>query len=150
MEDKKKLKFQDLSKICELANSKRTDMSAYYTRQDVCFNVIKDLPEPQEFKSINILEPSVGAGNFIPLLIKKYKSVPEVNLDLVDIDKEAIKVLKVLLKSLDIPKNIKINFITDDFIFHNFNKKYDIVVGNPPFKKIQGQKILLVVRICLN
>ncbi|PJE81682.1 restriction endonuclease [Candidatus Pacearchaeota archaeon CG10_big_fil_rev_8_21_14_0_10_32_42] len=142
-DSKKKLKFQDLSKICELANSKRTDMSAYYTRQDVCFNIINDLPEPQEFKSLNILEPSVGAGNFIPLIIKKYKSVTEVNLDLVDIDKEAIKVLKVLLKSLDIPKNIKINFITDDFIFHNFNKKYDIVVGNPPFKKIQGEKILL-------
>lgn len=142
-DNKKKLKFQDLSKICELANSKRTDMSAYYTRQDVCFDVIKDLPEPQEFKSINILEPSVGAGNFIPLIIKKYKSVQEVNIDLVDIDKEAIKVLKVLLKSLEIPKNIKINFIIDDFIFHKFNKKYDIVVGNPPFKKIQGQKILL-------
>jgi len=142
-DNKKKLKFQDLSKICELANSKRTDMSAYYTRQDICFTIIKDLPEAQNFKSINILEPSVGAGNFIPLLIKKYKEVPEVNLDLMDIDKETIKVLKVLLKSLDIPKNINLNFITDDFIFHKFTKKYDIVVGNPPFKKIKGQKILL-------
>jgi len=142
-DNKKKLKFQDLSKICELANSKRTDMSAYYTRQDICFNIINELPEPQEFKSINILEPSVGAGNFIPIIIEKYKDVPEVNLDLMDIDKEAIKILKILLKTLDIPENIKINFINDDFIFHNFEKKYDIVVGNPPFKKIQGQKVLL-------
>jgi len=142
-DNKKKLKFRDLSKICELANSKRMDMSAYYTRQDICFTLINDLPEAQEFKSINILEPSVGAGNFIPIIIKKYKNVSEVNIDLIDIDKEAIKVLKVLLKTLEIPKNIKINFITDDFILHKFNKKYDIVVGNPPFKKIQGDKVLL-------
>lgn len=142
-ESKKKLKFQDLSKICELANSKRMDMSAYYTRQDICFTIINDLPEAQEFKSINILEPSVGSGNFLPLLIKKYKEVPEVNIDLVDIDKEVIKVLKTLVKSLDIPKNISINFINADFIFHKFSKKYDIVVGNPPFKKIQGEKVLL-------
>jgi DNA (cytosine-5)-methyltransferase 1 len=142
-ENKKKLKFQDLSKICELANSKRMDMSAYYTRQDIVFTIINDLPEAQDFKTINILEPSVGAGNFIPLIIKKYKGVPEVNIDLVDIDKEAIRTLKVLLKTLDIPKNININFINDNFIFHKFSKKYDIVVGNPPFKKIKGQKILL-------
>lgn len=86
-ENKKKLKFPDLSKICELANSKRMDMSAYYTRQDICFTLINDLPEAQESKSVNILEPSVGSGNFLPLLIKKYKEVPEVNIDLVDIDK---------------------------------------------------------------
>lgn len=142
-ENKKKLRFQDLSKICELANSKRKNMSAYYTRQDICFTIINDLPEAQKFKTINILEPSVGAGNFIPLLIKKYKEIPEVNLDLMDIDKEAIKTLKVLLKTLNVPKNININFINDDFIFHIFTKKYDIVVGNPPFKKIKGQKVLL-------
>ena len=99
-------------------------MSAYYTRQDICFTIINDLPEAQEFKSINILEPSVGAGNFLPLLIKKYKEVPEVNIDLVDIDKEVIKVLKILTKSLEIPKNININFINSDFIFHKFPKPH--------------------------
>lgn len=56
-------KFSELSRICELSNSKRTNMSAYYTSQDICFSIIKDLPEAKEFNDfINILEPSVGGG----------------------------------------------------------------------------------------
>jgi len=119
------------------------DMSAYYTSQDICFTLINDLPEPESFSSLKILEPSVGSGNFIPLLIEKYKGVPDVAIDLLDIDEDVLDALKVLLKSLNIPKNIKINFIHNDFILYNSNKRYNIVIGNPPFKKIMGDKKML-------
>jgi len=140
---KKKLSFIELSKICELANSKRMDMSAYYTSQDICFTIINDLPEPENFKSIRILEPSVGSGNFIPLLIKKYKEVPNVTIDLIDLDKDVLEILKNLLQAIEIPKNVKINFINKNFIFYKPEKKYDLVVGNPPFKKVEKEKTLL-------
>lgn len=118
-------------------------MSAYYTSQDICFTMINDLPEPENYDSIRILEPSVGSGNFLPLLIKKYKDVPDVTIDLIDLDKEVLDLLKSLLKVIDVPNNIKINFINQDFIFYKPDRKYDIIIGNPPFKKIEGDKVLL-------
>lgn len=141
--------FSELSKIVELANAKRYEHAAYYTRQDICFTVIKDLPDASNYSSLRILEPSVGAGNFVPLLIEKYKSVPEVVIDLVDIDSEAIQTLKILLNKLNIPENFKINFINSDFLllnsdeqlFSNGQSRYDIVVGNPPFGKIDNPEL---------
>ena len=95
--------FAELSKIVELANAYRFKHAAYYTRQDICFTVIKDLPDASNYNSIKILEPSVGAGNFLPLLIEKYESVSRVQIDVIDIDNNAIDILKILIRKLDIP-----------------------------------------------
>ena len=109
------------------------------------------MPDASNYNSIKILEPSVGAGNFLPLLIEKYKSVSDVQIDVIDIDKNAIDILKILIKKLDIPTNIKINFLNEDFLL--FGKRdlfaseviqYDIVVGNPPFGKVSDTESLLI------
>jgi DNA (cytosine-5)-methyltransferase 1 len=71
----------------------------------------KDLPEAKGIQKLRILEPSIGVGNFLPLLIEKYKTVNEVIIDVVDIDENSISTLKLLLETLYIPQNIKINFI---------------------------------------
>ncbi len=134
--------YTELAKITELSNAERLKHAAYYTRQDICFTVIKDLPDATKYEHLSMLEPAVGAGNFLPLLIEKYKTVKEVEIDVVDIDKEAIEVLKILIKKLAVPQNIKINFINTDFLLFGqidlFNqyKRYDIIVGNPPFGSI--------------
>lgn len=145
--------FAELSKIVELANAYRFKHAAYYTRQDICFTVIKDLPDALNYNSIKILEPSVGAGNFLPLLIEKYKSVPSVQIDVIDIDNNAIDILKILVRKLNIPSNIKINYLKEDFLlfgrgglFANENTKYDIVIGNPPFGKVDNDSLLLEYR----
>lgn len=138
-----KYPYSILSKIAELSNTARTENSAYYTSQDICYSVIKDLPEAKEFKQLRILEPSIGVGNFLPLLIEKYKTVGKVVIDVVDIDENSINTLKLLLKTLEIPSNFTINIINADFLLHKFELNYDIVVGNPPFKKITNEKPLL-------
>jgi len=51
--------FTELSKISELSNSKRTNNAAYYTSQDICYTLIKDLPIFNQKKELRILEPSV-------------------------------------------------------------------------------------------
>lgn len=143
IENNKYLGFSTLSKIAELANTHREDNAAFYTRQDICFSIVRSLPEAKNYSTINILEPAIGIGNFLPTLINKYKSVQEVNIDVVDIDAQSIELLKVLIKTIDIPANVHINYINADFLLHKFDKRYDIVVGNPPYKKITKEKSLL-------
>lgn len=140
---RKSMGFATLSKIAELANTEREDNAAFYTRQDICYSIIKNLPDPKDFITIDILEPSIGVGNFLPVLINKYKSVPSVNIDVVDIDNQSIEILQALISTLSIPDNVRVNYINDDFLLHSFDKHYDLVVGNPPFKKITKEKSLL-------
>ena len=150
-ENIRNLTYPELAKIVELSNAQRLQHAAYYTRQDICFTIVKDLPDALKFEKLSILEPSVGAGNFLPLLIEKYRTVKEIEIDVIDIDKNAIEILRLLLKKLDIPKNIRINLINADFLLYgetnlfNQSKRYDIVIGNPPFGDISGNKGLLAL-----
>lgn len=135
--------FYKQSKVAELSNINRDSNAAYYTRADVCFAVVKNLPNFKGRKELRILEPAVGVGNFIPTLIQKYCDIPSVIIDVVDIDNESLDVLKKLLSHLKVPSNFQINFIFDDFLTHDFKYTYDVVVGNPPFKKVTKDKELL-------
>ena len=145
------LSYPELAKIVELSNAQRLKHAAYYTRQDICFTIVKDLPDASKFETLSILEPSVGAGNFISLLIEKYKTLKEVEIDVIDIDKNAIDILKMLLKKINLPKNIRINLINADFLLHGETnlfsqpKHYNIVIGNPPFGSISENKNLLAL-----
>lgn len=141
-ENASKYSHSVLAKVAEFSNTLRNENAAYYTGQDICYSVVKDLPEARMFKTLRVLEPSIGVGNFLPLLIERYKSVPEVVIDVVDVDVNSLKTLKLLLKNFAIPENIKINFIHADFLLHTFPAKYDIVVGNPPFKKVADGALL--------
>ena len=54
----------------------------------------------QKKKQINILEPSVGMGAFIPQFLRLIDNVESATFDLVDISKVVINNLKILLKYL--------------------------------------------------
>lgn len=140
------ISLSDCFKIAEMSNAQRLKLSAYYTRQDVCFSLVRDLPAEIKGDSINILEPSVGVGNFLPLLVKKYAGLKDVNIDVVDIDKNALDILKILIHRIKVPKNITINFINEDFLLFTPSKKYDLVIGNPPFGKVTDKKLLIEYR----
>jgi len=135
--------LENILLIAELSNSQRQNTSAFFTRKDIAFTIIKDLPELKKKKNIRILEPSVGVGNFLPLLFEKYSNKNEVIIDVYDIDKSSIKILKTVLEKINIPSNFKINIFNDNFLLHKFDKRYDIVVGNPPYKKLTKNKDLL-------
>ena len=136
-------KFSDLSKIAEMANAQRESNAAYYTCQSICFSIVNHLPEAKEYSKLDVLEPSIGVGNFLPAIIEKYADVPSVNIDVVDVDPNSIEILKSLVSRLTVPDNIHINYIVADFLLHEFDKTYDIVVGNPPYMKITKDKKLL-------
>lgn len=74
--------------------------------------------------SKNILEPSCGTGNFLKHLDKKH------NITCVDINKEYSKICsKKYSHAKCIHKNF-IDFVTDE--------KFDYIIGNPPYVKIQN------------
>ncbi len=125
--------YSTLCKIIEYSNAKRNEQSAFYTDKFLVDTIINYLPEFEK-EVLHILEPSVGAGNFIPSIIKKYSN-KEIYFDLVDIDETAIETLKVITKKLKTTR-IHFNLINSDFLKYNFTKKYDLVIGNPPFTKI--------------
>jgi DNA (cytosine-5)-methyltransferase 1 len=133
-----KLDVTALMRITELCNAKRKENAAFYTNKFIVNEIMGNLPNFGK-DEIRILEPSVGAGNFIPFLLKRYKDVGHVILDLVDIDEDSIETLKLILAKIKIPRNFTLNIICQDFLTMAIDQKYDLVVGNPPFSKIIGK-----------
>lgn len=128
-----------LSRIAELANNERIENAAYYTGKDTLTEVFQHLPAIDK-DDIRILEPAVGSGNFIPFIIKKYGYAGHVTIDVIDIDAEALEIFKKLMNLYKIPDNISINVICDDFITRDMsNKRYDLVIGNPPYLKLSAK-----------
>lgn len=138
----KNLGFVRLAKIAEYANGARTETAAYYTRQDICYSVVKNLPDYPDSKILHILEPAIGVGNFLPSLFLKYANVAELHIDVIDINADSIAILKQLLQTIPQPENVRLNFINKDTLLQKFPKRYDIVVGNPPYMKV-ADKVLL-------
>jgi len=142
----KKMGFVHLAKIAEYANGARTETAAYYTRQDICYSVVKNLPDYPDSKILHILEPAVGVGNFLPSLFLKYANVAELHIDVIDINADSIFLLKKILQSVPLPENVRLNFINKDSLLMTFNKRYDIIVGNPPYMKVRDKKLLNVYK----
>ena len=138
------LSISDLCKVAEYSNLKREKDAAYYTNKFIVTEIVKNLPNIDK-DNIEILEPSVGIGNFISLICKRYED-KVINLDVVDINDDNLEVLKALIKKYDLSTKVKIKYINDDFLLHKFNKKYDLVVGNPPFNKISDKKLVEIYK----
>ena len=130
-----------LSRVAELSNTKRTDNAAFFTSKPLISEIMQSLPDTS-LDEVHILEPSVGVGNFLPLILNKFEG-KKIYIDAVDIDEDSIKVAKALLKSYKIPENCHINFIVDDFLKHKFKNRYDYIIGNPPFYKMSSSDPLL-------
>lgn len=143
IKNKLSLSATDLGKIAELANTSRTDNAAFFTSKSLITEMMKSLPDIDQ-PTVRILEPSVGVGNFIPLIIKKFEG-KELILDVVDIDIHSLEIAKLILECYEIPKNCTINYIADDFLLHDFEVRYDYVIGNPPFYKMRANNSLLNV-----
>ncbi len=132
-----KLSLSTLSRIAEIANTSRTDNAAYYTNKSLITEMLKSLPDFDK-NELRILEPSAGVGNFIPLLIRRFED-KKITIDLVDTDANSLKIAKLLFEKIDIPKNVNINYIVGDFLTYDFEHYYDLVIGNPPFYKINNK-----------
>ena len=135
------LSASTLGKVAELANTSRTDNAAFFTCKTLITEMMKSLPDSNQ-QTVRILEPSVGVGNFIPLILRKFEN-NDIILDVVDIDVQSLEIAKLILKNYDIPQNCTINYIADDFLLHDFKERYDYIIGNPPFHKMRSADAML-------
>lgn len=135
--------YHTLSKIAEVANLNKKKYASYYTSRHASFSMVETLPSFDDHATVSILEPSAGSGVFILPLVSKYRNCKKVTIDILDIDKQALEIAKILLQTITIPNNITINFINTDFLTFVPKQQYDIVVGNPPFGKITNNSALL-------
>ena len=142
-EGAKDLSVTTLARIAELANNTRVEKAAYYTGKDTLTEVFQHLPTIDK-SCIRILEPAVGAGNFIPFLIKKYAYAETLIIDVIDIDDSALAIFRKLNSLQTIPENTVINVIKDDFIIRNMpEQRYDLIIGNPPYLKLSSKNPIL-------
>lgn len=130
---------ENLSNIVELANAKRYKNSAFYTNKEIISEIFETLPDIKK-DVLHIVEPSVGAGNFLPFIFKKYEDKKKVKLTVIDIDKKILEILEVLYSKEDVPANFEIEFLNMDFLEYN-EEGIDLVVGNPPFTKLKSDTL---------
>ena len=99
----------------------------YYTPSYLC-DFISSFVIDNKCKEI--LEPSFGDGNFLSSALRKKK---DILLNGVEINKEEFKKYKNTNK-------LRHNLINEDFLewyLGNNKKKYDGIIGNPPFVRYQ-------------
>jgi len=93
--------------------NKKFVLGQYFTRKEIVEQVIDLILKYKRYdKDIKVLEPSFGTGNFIEILKNRGFN----NIDGCEIDPE---------------------FTKDpcDFLLFPLDKKYDLIIGNPPFTK---------------
>lgn len=129
----------------EYLNPNRDLTAAFYTDTMICKRIMDELPDFNNKEHITVLEPSVGAGNFIPFIAEKYKNKKILELYLVDIDENELEIAKLIFETFFREKypNVAIIYIHDDYLkFPVSGKKFDLVIGNPPYAKIKDNDLL--------
>ena len=103
---------------------------------DICTPIecVKEMVDsiPSSFwarKDIDILDPCCGNGNFHAYIQLKIDSTAKLHFN--EINPKRVEILKGILGA-------DINITTKDFLDFGTEKKYDLIVANPPYAKMQS------------
>ena len=111
----------------------RKEKGAYYTPTAVVNSLINDLFSSDGMSEKEIIDPCCGTGNFILQLPETVKSE---NVYANDIDEISVKLARInyALKYDVVDRDVVYSHITQsDFLLDKGKKKYDIILGNPPW-----------------
>jgi len=130
--DFKNLQYSDLSinLTKKLSLQVKKNNGIYFTpRKTVLANL--DFLKTLGNSFSEILEPSCGSGEYLSEVANYF---PEANITGIEKVEEIYQDVKKLSKS-----NIKI--FKDDFLLYQASKKYDLIIGNPPYFVIKKDKV---------
>ena len=120
-----------------ITKDNRGVLDEYYTDEklvNAVRNLIKD-----NFKgktAINILEPSVGIGNFLHATTDLGVKT---NVTAFEINDTTAKITKLLHPDTQVNlRSFETEFVTDNGTKKDFTPQYDLVVGNPPYGSHRG------------
>ncbi len=111
----------------------RKEKGAYYTPTEVVNSLINNLFSKIDTTSQAIIDPCCGTGNFI---LQLPGDVKRENVYANDIDDISVKLARInyALKYDIRDRDMVLRHITQsDFLLDNGEKKYDIIMGNPPW-----------------
>lgn len=97
-------------------------------------------------RNIKILDAGAGTGILSIALLEKLKKedfIQNIEIDLYENDLEIIPILEknMIYAKEKIGKLKKYNIIKENFILNNSEVSYDIIISNPPYKKIRKNDI---------
>lgn len=146
---------QQIEYINKRSKSFLKESSQFFTPIHIADKMIStiDFERFFDYEEINILEPSAGFGILALAIVKEIidkTNIININITLYELDNTIYKSLKKTLKifqtflevNYKVSFNYKVynsNFIIENSIAWNENSNidlYDIIVSNPPFKKI--------------
>lgn len=125
--------------VAELLNPNRDDTAAFYTDNIICEEIFKVLPKFENKEHVRILEPSSGAGAFLPYIAEHFKNNKIVEVWLNDVDNDELRIAKLIFDTYfrEQYPNITIKYINDDYLKLQMKNKFDLVIGNPPYQKLK-------------
>lgn len=128
------LSYDDVKKYYD--NDLNKDLSTFNSSNDepTPIGCIEEMlqPIPEEFwkkKDLKILDPCCGNGNFhlvIANILRNKKNTAEIHFN--DINLKRLENVKAVFKDVKVT--------SFDFLNEDFDKDYDLIVGNPPYALI--------------
>ena len=114
--------FSDLSKSLTKSLSKedKKENGIYFTPPQTIKTILDKL---SEYTFRTVLEPSCGSCEFITEVYKRY---PTSKITGIEYNED-------IYKGIEHIRNKDIELIHDDFLKYKTEKKYDLIVGNPPY-----------------
>ena len=131
--------YQDYPEIKKYFNELNAQKYHYNNSNDICtpMECVKEMVDaiPEEFwqrECISILDPCAGNGNFPAYLITK-TSIKNIQMN---------EINPIRVKNLREYFNNEANVTEQDFLKFSTNKKFDLIIANPPFAKFMenGQR----------
>lgn len=116
--------YSQLSKTLtkNLGKSEKQDNGIYFTPPKTIRTILDVLHSHME-RVKDVLEPSCGSCEFITALRDKYSHI---NIKGIEYNEQIYSSIKILSSE-------RVSLINCDFLGHTDTKKYDLIIGNPPY-----------------